>query len=213
MNHKDKLPEITRKRLLELYNLLNSWDNKKITTKEISNITGWKDSLVRHDLFLVNKLESEYSMDSKVSNTVKGVKNGYSVEELKKFLSSILEAKEHNCCIVGLGRLGAALLDENLLLNTGFHIKAGFDSNINRVEILRSTFPLYPANEMGYIIKRENIETAILTVSDSLAFNMTKLLMKAEIKGIVNMTNVVLPVDDTVKVQNLSIRNALQLVI
>ena len=209
MDYKDKLPKATRARLVQLNNLLSSWSTPKITTKEISLATGWKDSLVRHDLFLVNK----NSNNSENHTSVRGVKNGYNVEELINLLSSILEAETLNCCIVGLGRLGAALLDENLVLGTRFHIKAGFDSNINRVEILRSTFPLYPANEMQYIIKREKIEYAILTVSDTQALQMVERLVKAEVKGIVNMTNVVLPVPPTVKVENLSIRNALQLVI
>ena len=209
MDYKDKLPKATKARLVQLNNLLSSWSTPKITTKEISIATGWKGSLVRHDLFLVNK----NSNDSQNHTTVRGVKNGYNVEELLKLLSSILEAQPLNCCIVGLGRLGAALLDENLVLGTNFHIKAGFDSNINRVEILRSTFPLYPANEMQYIIKREDIDYAILTVSDTQALQMAERLVLANIKGIVNMTNVVLPVPETVKVENLSIRNALQLVI
>ena len=212
MSNKDNLPEATRKRLVQLYNLLTSIDSNTITTKEISNITSWKDSLVRHDLFLLKNIEETNSNEVQNLTTFRGVKNGYKVEELKNLLCTILEANPKNCCIVGLGRLGAALLDENLTLGTEFHIKAGFDSNINRVEILRSTFPLYPATEMQYIIKREGIEYAILTVSDNYAYQMTERLLKAEIKGIVNMTNVVLKVPETVKVENLSIKNALRLV-
>ena len=212
MNHKGKLPEATGKRLVQLKNLLSTWTDNKITTKEISNITGWKDSLVRHDLFLLNKLESECNT-SETSTTVHGVSNGYKVSDLISLLNRLLEAGTKNCCIVGLGRLGAALLDQSFTEGTGFTIKAGFDSNLNRVEILRSTFPLYPAPDMQYILKREKIEYAILAVSDKDAQSMTDRLVKAEIKGIVNMTNVILRVPESVKVQNLSIKNALQLVV
>ena len=213
MDYKDKLPEATRKRLVQLKTLLSTWLDEKITTKEISLKTGWKDSLVRHDLFLVNNLESSKSNKPENYTTVRGVSNGYKTADLINLLNDVLEAGTKNCCIVGLGRLGAALLDENITEGNGFHIKAGFDSNINRVEILRSTFPLYPATEMQYMIKREDIGYAILTVSDNQAQQMADRLIKAGIKGIVNMTNVVLLVPETVKVQNLSIKNALQLVV
>lgn len=205
------IPEVTRKRMVQLLQILKAWPDDKITSVAISEATGWKDSLIRHDLWLLGT-------DSK------GVSNGYKVGELQNAISQVLgigsqlrikneELKIRNCCIVGLGRLGAALLDDDLTLDSSFKIKAGFDSNLYRVEILRSTFPLYPANEMNRVIKNENIEYAILTVKDEVAQQMAEKLINAGIKGIVNMTNVVLKVPDSVKVENISILNALNLVI
>ena len=48
-----ELPEVTRKRMLILQNLLQNWQSEKITSVQISEITGWKDSLIRHDLWLL----------------------------------------------------------------------------------------------------------------------------------------------------------------
>ena len=152
------LPEPTKKRMIQLLQILKSWSSGKITSMAISNATGWKDSLIRHDLWLVG--------------FGKGVSNGYYVKELIETLTQILGLEleqnaenqtsvKRNCCIVGLGRLGAALLDETLVDGSPFVIKAGFDSNVNRVEILHSTFPLYPASEMDWVIKREKIEYAM----------------------------------------------------
>ena len=205
-----ELPEVTRKRMVQLLQLLKAWPNNKITSVAISESTGWKNSLIRHDLWLLG-----YN---------KGVSNGYQVDDLRTAISQALgienQCEMHNtqfaiknCCIVGLGHLGAALLDDELTANSSFKIKAGFDSNLYRVEILRSTFPLYPANEMNWIIKQEKIEYAILTVKDETAQTMAEKLVNAGIKGIVNMTNVVLKVPDNVKVENISILNALNLVI
>lgn len=204
------LPEPTKKRMIQLLQILKSWSSEKITSMAISNATGWKDSLIRHDLWLVG--------------FHKGVSNGYYVKELIEVLEQILGLESHleaenqisvkkNCCIVGLGRLGAALLDENLVEGCPFVIKAGFDSNVNRVEILRSTFPLYPASEMQFIIRKEKIEYAILTVPSKDAQQMTDRLVKSGIKGIVNMTNLVLKIPENIKVENVSILNALNLVI
>ena len=194
------LPEVTRKRMLFLQNLLQSWQSEKITSVQISEITGWKDSLIRHDLWLLG-----YN---------KGISNGYLKDDLQEAISLALgfESKEVNCCIVGLNRLGAALLDDATTEGSVFKIKAGFDSNVNRVEILRSTFPLYPATEMNYVIKQENISLAILTVADKDAQSMCDRLVKAGVTGIVNMTRAVLKVPDGIKIENLSVLNALKMI-
>ena len=228
MTDRIRLPDITKRRMVQLLQLLKAWPNEKITSIEISQLTGWKDSLIRHDFWLLG-------------TELKGVSNGYQKDDLYKTISSSLgieplqtfqtqkestdayvnsftgsdstERLLKNICIVGLGRLGASLLDQDLIDSSLFQIKAGFDSNVYRVEILRSTFPLYPANEMDWVIKREKIEYAILTVQDASAQQMCNRLVKAGIKGIVNMTNVVLMVPDGVKIENLSIVNALKMVI
>ena len=227
------LPKPTKKRLIQLLAILQKWPDKKITSVAISEASGWKSSLIRHDLWLLG--------------FKKGVSNGYYIEELEQVIKSalnisfkkdtfMLSKKESNVaytsdsltavvgsgsaegifkkvCIAGLGRLGASLLDQNLFDNSVFEICAGFDSNVNRVEILRSTFPLYPASEMDFVIKREKINFAILTVADKDAQTMANRLIKAGISGIVNMTNVLLKVPQNVKVENLSIITALNLLL
>lgn len=227
------LPKPTKKRLIQLLAILQKWPDKKITSVAISEASGWKSSLIRHDLWLLG--------------FKKGISNGYYIEELEQVIKSalnisfkkdtfMLSKKESNVaytsdsstvvvgsgsaegifkkvCIAGLGRLGASLLDQNLFDNSVFEICAGFDSNVNRVEILRSTFPLYPASEMDFVIKREKINFAILTVADKDAQTMANRLIKAGIGGIVNMTNVLLKVSQNVKVENLSIITALNLLL
>ena len=194
------IPEITRKRMLLLQNLLGVWPKDKITSVDISEQTGWKDSLIRHDLWLLG-----YN---------KGVSNGYQTVDLQKAINQALALEQEltNVCIVGLGRLGAALLDQSLVEGSSFVIKAGFDSNVNRVEILRSNFPLYPAHDMNWVIKQEKITLAILAVADKDAQNMTDKLVAAGVSGIVNMTRAVLKVPSDVRVENLSILNALKLI-
>ena len=202
-----ELPKATQKRLIQLLQILRCWQSEKITSVAISESTGWNSSLIRHDLWLLS--------------FNKGVSNGYNVAELTAAIQKVLgieplelsEQGKKNCCIAGLGRLGAALLDESLVEGSPFVIKAGFDSNVNRVEILRSTFPLYPANEMQFVVKQEKIEYAILTVPSKDAQQMTDRLVKAGIKGIVNMTNLILKVPENIKVENMSILNALNLVL
>ena len=215
----DSLPKVTRRRLIELESVLTAWQKAKITSADISALTGWKDSLIRHDFWLAG-LGGD------------GVSNGYVTADLLEAVRKVNAGSENvggaggnlsgggeagsanavNVCIVGLGRLGAALLDEALFEGSGFVIKAGFDSNVNRVEILRSTFPLYPAGDMNWIIKQEHITKAILAVTDKDAQSMCDRLVKAGVTGIVNMTNSVLRVPENVNVENLSILNSLKII-
>ena len=194
-----KLPEASKKRMVQLLQILKTWPQKKITSAQISEITGWKDSLIRHDFWLLGK-------------NLNGVSNGYSVENLIFVLEELIcDSSTKNCCIVGLGRLGAALLDQSFFESSGFEIKVGFDSNLYRVEILRSSFPLYPADDMPWVIKQEKIEYAILSVQNKDAQAMTDRLVKTGIKGIVNLTQRLVKTPASVKVENLSIINALNL--
>ena len=194
------IPKPTKKRLIQLLTLLESYKETKITSLKIQSLTGWKDSLIRHDLWLIG-----------FNN---GVSNGYFVSELIEKISLALGFEtsptiKRKCCIVGLGRIGAALLDANFFAKTDFIISAGFDSNVNRVEILRSTFPLYPANQIEFVVKKEQIEFAILATDDKDANTSVQRLINCGIKGIVNMTNVVLAVPKNIKVINLSVVNSL----
>ena len=194
-----KLPEASKKRMVQLLQILKAWPQKKITSAQISEITGWKDSLIRHDFWLLGK-------------NLNGVSNGYSVENLISVLEELIcDSSTKNCCIVGLGRLGAALLDQSFFESSGFEIKVGFDSNLYRVEILRTSFPLYPADDMPWVIKQEKIEYAILSVQNKDAQAMTDRLVKTGIKGIVNLTQRLVKTPASVKVENLSIINALNL--
>ena len=194
-----KLPEASKKRMVQLLQILKAWPQKKITSAQISEITGWKDSLIRHDFWLLGK-------------NLNGVSNGYSVENLIFVLEELIcDSSTKNCCIVGLGRLGAALLYQSFFESSGFEIKVGFDSNLYRVEILRTSFPLYPADDMPWVIKQEKIEYAILSVQNKDAQAMTDRLVKTGIKGIVNLTQRLVKTPASVKVENLSIINALNL--
>ena len=65
---------------------------------------------------------------------------------------------------------------------------------------------------MSWVIKKENIRLAILTVADKDAQTMCDRLVKAGVTGIVNMTRAVLKVPDGVKVENVSVVNALKMI-
>ena len=182
-----KIPVSTKKRMVLLLSLLEKWKRNHITSKEIAVLLGVKDSLVRYD-FAFLKFPSDHRGEEESFGTEKRI------------------------CIVGLGRLGAALLDNSFFEGSGFKVCAGFDSSLNRVELIRSTFELFPASRIENVCAAKKIEYAVLCCEENEVQKMADRLVKAGIKGIVNYTKAVFVVPDCVKVQNISPAVALALV-
>ena len=93
---------------------------------------------------------------------------------------------------------------------TDFEFVAGFDSNVNRTEILHADFPLHPTTLLEKVVREEEIKFAILTVSASEAQQCAAKLSDAGIIGIVNYTPCVLSVPPSTAVENVSLLTALE---
>ncbi len=184
-----QIPEPTRKRLVTLAQLLAQQDAEKITSVTIAQLTGWSQPLVRRDISQVG---------------CPGASNGYAVEALRTAIARALNIADgqKSCCIVGLGRLGTALLENRFFERSPFKIVAGFDASVNRTEVLRSTFPLYPSSQLESVIRRMQIEYAILAVPDVSAQETAERLARCGIRGIANYTGTVLSLDDTIAVEH-----------
>lgn len=183
-----------------LARLLAQQNQEHITSLEIERQTGWSQSLIRRDISL---LEIRC-----------GSSNGYKIRELSEAIKSALIAQDapdsqRKCCIVGLGNLGAAFLESAMPADSPFVIKAGFDFSVNRVEILKASFPLHPTSMLEEVISTENIEFAILTVCENMAQSTAERLSSCGIKGIANYTNTVLSLPESVSVENVSPLSAL----
>ena len=134
-----KIPAPSKKRLITLTSLLSQIQTEKITSVELSSLTGWGEATIRRDISLLE-----------LHN---GVKNGWEVSVLKNALNTVLkispeETEKHNCCIVGLEKLGEALLESSVFDNSPFRLTAGFDPNMNRIELMRSKIPLFPTVDL-----------------------------------------------------------------
>lgn len=192
------IPEPTKRRFVLLERLLSGYTEKTITSQRIEALVGCTASVARRDISL---------LDIRC-----GASNGYKVDELKRALAKVLNITDiqHKCCIVGLGRMGQSLLDNTELENSCFKIAAGFDSNVNRTEILHSVFPLHPTTMLENVIKEEEIHFAILTVEPQEAQPIAERLAECGIKGIINYTPCVLSVPETTKVENVSLLTSLE---
>ncbi len=192
-----ELPAPVRRRLVQLLSILDMSEEERITSSAVSGMTGWSSSQIRHDLWLAG-----------ISG---GKSNGYDAAVLRNVLRRAVGFGEEKrlCCVVGLGRLGAALLDGRFFDDAAFSLTAGFDSNVNRVEILRSTFPLYPAARIEQVVPELGIEYAVLTLRAADVPVYVRRLAGCGIKGIVNMTSAVVRAPEGVRIENISLANSL----
>lgn len=189
------IPSPSRKRLVTLSQILSQIkDQKKITSVEISEKTGWSEATIRRDISLL-ELHS-------------GKSNGYYIEELRNSIQEKLnlssEITKHKCCIVGLGKLGESLLSNSNFEKSNFDLVAGFDSNTNRIEIMNSKIPLFSTINLKNTIESKKIHFAILCVADEKAQEVAEKLVSFGIKGIVNYTNTILSLPQEIKVENVS---------
>ena len=106
--------------------------------------------------------------------------------------------------------MGEALIEYQGLNGTPFVIAAGFDSNVNRTEILVAPFPLYTTTRMETVIKTEGIEFAILSLPAKAAQAAAEKLVEYGIKGFVNFTPAVLTLPAEIKIENVSVLDALK---
>ena len=192
------IPSPSKRRLVLLKQLLCDYQEKTITSQKIESIAGWSAAVIRRDISL---------LDIKC-----GASNGYKVQELRVSLNRMLNnsQSEQRCIIVGLGRLGQVLMDSRDIQESSFKLVAGFDSNVNRTEVLRSSFPLHPTTMLNSVIKSQGISYAILTTDAEEAQDMATKLAECGIKGIVNYTPCVLTVPSSVSVENVSLLTSLE---
>jgi len=116
-----------------------------ITSAQIEALTGWASHTLRKDIsFLGAAVEGGDEPLPFESGRV-GSSGGYDPAALVLLIKKALGfEKRRKFCVVGLGRLGSAYLNVPDLEGSEFELAAGFDTNVNRTEILKSPAPLYP---------------------------------------------------------------------
>lgn len=193
----DQIPEPAKERLLYLMRILDYAGKSLITSGEIELKTGWSSNTIRKD---ISYLEGDF-----------GSPQGYDTKILQETIRSTLGLNQkRNFCVVGLGRLGSAYLNFDGYQKEGFELAAGFDSSVNRVEILKSPVPLFPVYKMAEVISRFHIEMALLCVPEDSAQQSAEKLAASGIKAIVNFAPVVLDLGPEIFVKNVYVVNELR---
>ncbi|MDR2111440.1 MAG: CoA-binding protein [Spirochaetaceae bacterium] len=199
------IPDPAKERLLALMGLLEKGEPLPLTSNQIEALTGWSSHTIRKDISCLDGGGGSPSgYDPRI--LVPAIKKALGLDRRRRF------------CVVGLGRLGSAYLNfppAGLGLSAGveggeFELRAGFDINVNRVEILQSPAPLYPAYKMGDVIRRFDIEIALLCVPAGAAQAASEKLAASGIRGILNFAPVALKLPPKVAVRNVYLADELR---
>ena len=197
------LSKSTKERLLHLLRILEnhaaSGVSGSVTSAQVEQLTGWSRETIRKDI------SSLISASGTIGNAGGAIGNaaGYEPQALIPLIKKALKLDhKRKFCIIGLGRLGSAYLNFSPVELDEFELAAGFDSNVNRVEILKSQAPLYPVYKMSQVISRLGIELALICVPADAAQTAAEKCVEAGIRGILNYAPVPLNLPPEVAVRN-----------
>jgi redox-sensing transcriptional repressor len=196
------IPVPAKERLLQLMRLLEKHGNTEpVTSAQVENLTGWSRDTIRKDISYLGA----------AAGMTVGGNAGYEPELLVPIIKKALGLDcRRKFCVVGLGRLGSAYINFPPSELAEFEFAAGFDTNVNRVEILQSTAPLYPAYKLNEVISRLKIEIALLCVPSGAAQAVAEKCVAAGILGILNYAPVALSLPPEIAVRNMYVADELR---
>lgn len=190
-----QIPHPSLSRLFSVYRLLEQLEQenvKSVSSSELGEILGFKPNSIRKDISYLGE--------------VGNFGGGYEVLKLKLHISSNLGLdRKRNTCVVGLGRLGTAILNYEDLNENGFLVVAGFDSNINKLETITTCVDLFPAHEITDVVKKKRIEIGLIAVPAGAAQDTADRLIAGGICGIINFAPVAIKAKKPVMIRNLDL--------
>ena len=200
----DTISEPARERLLRLMRLLENHvmagNAGPVTSAQVERLSGLPRDTIRKDI-------SCLAAENGAIGSNAGYEPGLLIPLIRKALGL---DRRRKFCVVGLGRLGSAYLNYTPPELAEFELAAGFDTNVNRVEILKSPAPLYPAYKLAEIVGRLGIEIALLCVPAEAAQASAEKCAAAGIRGILNFAPLALTLPPEIAVRNVYITDELR---
>lgn len=192
---KDMIPEPTLRRLpwyLAYVSLLRADGVEYVSSTQISKELNVDPSNIAKDLSFLN---------------IKGkTRIGYEVVRLEHELEDFLGFKKgHNAVMIGVGSLGAALIQDSGLSHYGLNIVAGFDINPDIVGTQICHVPIYDISQLAQRRPELNAEIGIVAVPVDSAQQVADIMIAAGIKALWNFTPFRIRAPKGVVIQNTSI--------
>lgn len=136
---------------------------------------------------------------------------GYNVSQLLDELRQILGLdRKWLVALVGVGRLGRALLDYGGLAPQGFHVLAVFDSDPRKIGEKVGKLVIQDVHKLAATVKKQGINIGIVAVPPSEAQAVIDCLVSCRIKAILNYAPIAPVVSSDVRVYNIDPVLALQ---
>ena len=136
---------------------------------------------------------------------------GYNVKHLYGKISELLGVNEgYKTVIVGAGNLGKALAATHMFERRGVERVAMFDVNPEIVGTKICGLPVYHISALYDICKKEKVAIGVLTVPKEAAYDVSKAMIEAGVRGIWNFANMELKIEDPrVIVENIHLGDSL----
>ena len=190
-----ELPEPTLRRLpwyLAYVGLLKERGVDYVSSTQISKEINVDASMIAKDLSFLN---------------IKGkTRIGYEVAVLEHELQDFLGFKRgHNAVMIGVGSLGASLIQDSGLVNYGLRIVAGFDINPDVVDTDIGGVPIYDMNRFAQLIPSLKADIGIIAVPIHVAQEVCDIMVDAGIKALWNFTPFRITAPEDIVITNTSI--------
>jgi redox-sensing transcriptional repressor len=188
------IPKVVIERLPRYYRYFTWLEERleKISSKKLSELMGASASQVRLDLSYFGEFGQQGY--------------GYNIKKLKYELGKILKINaETSFIIVGAGNIGRALTRYNAFKEAGFKLLAIFDIDKELIGQSVDGVRIHDPGEMARYVNENNIDIGIIAVPREQANEVSDLLIKNGIKGILNFAPLDLDVPSDFSVQNIHI--------
>ena len=137
-------------------------------------------------------------------------RGGYKIDELIEKINTILGKDElQKVVIVGLGKLGSALMQYTGFEKEGIKIVAGFDIDTSKLK-LKEKGLILPLGALPEFVRKNNIKMGIITVPATAAQQVAEVMLSAGIKGILNFAPLQLRGNDECVINNVNLEVELE---
>tara|TARA_B100000945_G_scaffold320042_1_gene328889 strand:+ start:1915 stop:2541 length:627 start_codon:yes stop_codon:yes gene_type:complete len=174
-NTEQDIPDIVINRLplyVRTLNELKSMNQTTISSEHLGHLLQTTPAQIRKD----------FSHFGKFGKQGKGYNIDYLLEELKEILNL---NKSWNSCVVGVGKLGQAVINYQGFKDEGYLIKVAFDISLPKTKTIND-IEIRSISDMNQYIKTLDIKIGIVTVPAIDAQGVIDRLIQSGVKGILN---------------------------
>ncbi|MEW6508825.1 MAG: redox-sensing transcriptional repressor Rex [Bacteroidota bacterium] len=197
--HLGGIPEPTLRRLpkyIDLLKGLQSTNAKYVSSNYIADKLNLASIQVRKDLA--------------ITGIIGKAKLGFDLDELIRSLNHTLNRDNLNdAFLIGVGRLGSALIGYRAFSTYGLNIVAAFDNDPEKVGKQVNGIEILPVTKLAGLIKRMKVNIGIITVPAESAQPIAEEIVEAGINAIWNFAPIHLKVAKDVIVENTQLTQSL----
>ncbi len=148
-----------------------------VSSQELADSTGATSAQVRKDLSLFGSFGKRG--------------RGYTVSELASTLEEIMGlARAWRVCLVGVGKIGSALLGYRDLSQRGFEVVAAFDVEPHKIGKEVFGVPISGLTELPRVVRERGVEIGIIATPPEAAQDIARRLAEAGVGAILNFAPV-----------------------